>query len=397
MKILAIFDLNLGLRMAHDTFLFKMCNALARSGHKVSFLVGSGDNIDDLWKYYGVPFNENMTVIRVPRVHRKRVPVIGLKISLTGVFNFACASAIKRIYRKEGIDAVYLSGIKPAELFLKLRGKVPVPYIYEVHQIYSEDYPKSDYADREREILKNAHRIITTTSALKKKLIGVYGLDENKIEVVHLATDIVENEGGLDHNRGLTPEKKTMDLCYFGQLYHLQGIEVAIESLRHIDAAVRLHIFGGTQKRTDELTSFAEQTGVAARVVFHGFTAPSELRRTVQELGPVLIMPSLSAGRMDYVAHSKIYEYLSYGLPIVASDLSSVREVLSEGDAAVLVEPNSTEALAAGIKQVLNDSAVAASLGMHARKLALKYSWEERERQLTCIFETTRLSGGLRS
>jgi len=389
MKILAIFDLNLGLRMAHDTFLFKMCNALARSGHKVSFLVGSGDNIDDLWKYYGVPFNENMTVIRVPRVHRKRVPVIGLKISLTGVFNFACASAIKRIYRKEGIDAVYLSGIKPAELFLKLRVKVPVPYIYEVHQIYSEDYPKSDYASRELEILKKAHRIITTTSALKKRLIDLYDLDGNKIEVVHLATDIVENKRVLDHNRVLTPENKIMNLCYFGQLYHLQGIEVAIESLRYIEADIRLHIFGGGNKRIDELTSFAKQIGVDSRVVFHGFTTPGELRRMVQELEPVLIMPSLSGGRMDYVAHSKIYEYLSYGLPIVASDLSSVREVLAEGDAAVLVKPNSAEALARGIKQVLKDSAGAARLGMQACKLALKYTWEERARQLTAIFASS--------
>ena len=92
---------------------------------------------------------------------------------------------------------------------------------------------------------------------------------------------------------------------------------------------------------------------------------------------------------MDYVAHSKIYEYLSYGLPIVASDLSSVREVLAEGDAAVLVKPNSAEALARGIKQVLKDSAGAARLGMQACKLALKYTWEERARQLTAIFASS--------
>jgi hypothetical protein len=194
-KILIIFDLNLGLQMAHDTFLMKMCHSLASLGHKVFFLIGSGDNIKNIWEYYGLPSNNNLEIVKIPRVHRKRVPLINLKISLTKVFNFFCKYRVKRIYLKEGIDIAYLSGLKPAELFLKIQKKLPIPYVYEVHQIFSEDYPHLNLFQMESKVLKNAHHIVTTTSALKEKLINNYGIDEHQIDVIHLAADIIEIKG----------------------------------------------------------------------------------------------------------------------------------------------------------------------------------------------------------
>ena len=72
MKILTVFDLNLGARMAHDIFLMKMCHALADSGHNVFFLVGSGDNIPSVWEYYGLPYNDNLNIIKIPRIHKRK-------------------------------------------------------------------------------------------------------------------------------------------------------------------------------------------------------------------------------------------------------------------------------------------------------------------------------------
>lgn len=381
MKVLTIFDLNLGLKMAHDTFLMKMCHSLANAGDKVYFLVGSGDTLTDIWGYYGLPYNSNLEICKIPRVHRKRIPLINLNISITKVFNFFCMKKIENIYRREGIDVAYLSGLKPAELFLKLQKKIPVPYVYEVHQIFSEDYPRSNFFGREYAVLKNAYNIITTTTALKEKLKSIYGLMEHQIKVAHLATDIVDYDTCIpDYNA------KVKNICYFGQLYPLQGIEVAIESLRHLEQTIQLHILGGTNDRIDELATFAKKMGVGNRVVFHGFVPPSKLRAEVIKLNPILIMPSLSIGRMDYVAHSKIYEYLSYGFPIVASDLSSVREVFLNINAAVLVKPNSAKDLANGIQLILQNQVEAKKLGILAKELSKKYSWKERATTLSKIF-----------
>lgn len=163
--------------------------------------------------------------------------------------------------------------------------------------------------------------------------------------------------------------KETYPECYIGVLINPLGVELLKQN-----------------PEVDELSTFAKKMGVGDRVVFHGFVPPGKLRLEVRKLNPVLIMPSLSSGRMDYVAHSKIYEYLSYGFPIVASDLSSVREVFLNINAAVLVKPNSAKDLADGIQWILQNQAEAKKLGMLAKELSKKYSWEERATSLSKIF-----------
>lgn len=123
-------------------------------------------------------------------------------------------------------------------------------------------------------------------------------------------------------------------------------------------------------------------------MVFHGFVSPGLLREKVKLLNPILVMPSRSEGRMPYVAHTKIYEYLSYGLPIVASDLPSVREVFSGNDAVVLVNPGSPNDLAEGIRWVLQNPIEARKFGILAKELARKYSWKERAKSLSKVFKT---------
>ena len=375
MKILTIFDLNLGLGMAHDTFLFKMCHALASRGHKVHFLVGSGDALRDPWLYYGVRHDDRLHIHRIPRVHRLRVPLIGLRVSLTRVFNFFCGRTARKIYSAGGLDVVYLSGLKPAELFLTLRKKVPVPYLYEVHQIYTLDYPGLDLFNLEMRVLGNAEKIIATTEALKNKLIEVFGISPDRISVVHLAADACDEDSGSADSQGVFT---THNLCYVGQLYRLQGVENAIESLRSLPGHIRLHIIGGTPKHIAVLSSHAKKLELEERVVFHGFVPPGEVRKQVRDLSPILLMPSLAEERMDYVAHTKLYEYLSYGLPVVASDLSSVREADPEGEAIFFVEPGSPAALAAGVRRLLGDPRASAGRCAAAKTLSLNYTWGRR-------------------
>ena len=73
----------------------------------------------------------------------------------------------------------------------------------------------------------------------------------------------------------------------------------------------------------------------------------------------------------------KLFEYLAAGRPIVASRLPSLLEIVDE-NSAVIVEPNDPEALARGIEKVFADDKYAKMLAENARKLSLKYSWEER-------------------
>jgi glycosyltransferase involved in cell wall biosynthesis len=79
-----------------------------------------------------------------------------------------------------------------------------------------------------------------------------------------------------------------------------------------------------------------------------------------------------------YTSPMKLFEYMAANVPIVATDLPAIREVLSHGENAWLVAPGDAKTLADGIYQVLSDRPLAERLAHQARRQAYKYSWNER-------------------
>jgi glycosyltransferase involved in cell wall biosynthesis len=81
-----------------------------------------------------------------------------------------------------------------------------------------------------------------------------------------------------------------------------------------------------------------------------------------------------------YASPLKLFEYMAAGAAIVASDLPAIRDVLRDGENALLVAPGDPAALAAGLSRALGDPALAARLGACARRDAGRYTWTRRAR-----------------
>jgi glycosyltransferase involved in cell wall biosynthesis len=101
----------------------------------------------------------------------------------------------------------------------------------------------------------------------------------------------------------------------------------------------------------------------------------------------VLVLPNPpSAMSLRYTSPLKLFEYLAAGRAIVASDLPSIREVVHDGVEAVLVAPGDPDALARGIRRVLDDPDLADRLAGAAAALAPEYSWARRAERLEALF-----------
>jgi glycosyltransferase involved in cell wall biosynthesis len=72
-------------------------------------------------------------------------------------------------------------------------------------------------------------------------------------------------------------------------------------------------------------------------------------------------------------------------VPVVCSNTSSLPEVA--GDAALLVDPSDTAALAAALDRLLTDEPLRAALVARGYRQAQRFSWEEAARQVLSIFE----------
>jgi glycosyltransferase involved in cell wall biosynthesis len=79
-----------------------------------------------------------------------------------------------------------------------------------------------------------------------------------------------------------------------------------------------------------------------------------------------------------FTSPMKLFEYMAAGMPIVATDLPSLREVLRHGENAWLVAPGNAKALVEGICRVLCDGGLAQRIADQARHDAQQYSWQQR-------------------
>src|SRR3989304_5861971 len=77
----------------------------------------------------------------------------------------------------------------------------------------------------------------------------------------------------------------------------------------------------------------------------------------------------------------KLFEYMASGMPIIASDLPSVREIVSEKDV-FFTKPGNHASLVAAIVESIRNTEEAARKGERGLQLANKYSWDARGRAI---------------
>jgi len=78
----------------------------------------------------------------------------------------------------------------------------------------------------------------------------------------------------------------------------------------------------------------------------------------------------------------KLFEYLAAGLPIVASDLPALAEVLVDGETALLTPPGDAAALAAALRRLWADRELRARLGATTRRVAAGFTWAARAERI---------------
>jgi glycosyltransferase involved in cell wall biosynthesis len=84
---------------------------------------------------------------------------------------------------------------------------------------------------------------------------------------------------------------------------------------------------------------------------------------------------------------NKLFEYMSAGIPVIASDFPFIREVVEEADCGILVTPEDVEDIAAAMGRLLRDREEAARLGSNGlRAVQDRYNWEREEKKLLSLY-----------
>jgi len=165
------------------------------------------------------------------------------------------------------------------------------------------------------------------------------------------------------------PDEAFRIICV-ARLVHVKGLETLVKAMGMIKSKAEVHAYVvGAGPLRSKLQALIDETGLTDTVKLCGFL-PDEEKLAYLAKSDLFVLPSLYEP-----IPIAILEALAAGLPVVASDVGGISELVRPGVNGLLVKPGNPDDLAAAISNLINDSKLRRRLASNARESVRKYDW----------------------
>jgi glycosyltransferase involved in cell wall biosynthesis len=265
------------------------------------------------------------------------------------------------------------------------------PAVLTIHDLAFLRYPNRFRPERRgylaamtRCSARRAKRIMTDSASTKRDVVELFRVPAEKIEVVYPGTDEVfrpRDRGEVAEFRRRRRLPETF-ILYVGTLEPRKNVDLLIRAyallMQRGLTDSTLVIGGGRGWMFDRIFAEVERNALADRVLFAGYIDPEELPLWYGAAS-VFVYPSLYEG-----FGLPALEAMACGTPVVASDSSSLPEVV--GDAGMLVDPNSPDELADRLAEVLQSTARREQMAAAGIARAASFTWAGAARQIEQVY-----------
>ena len=158
--------------------------------------------------------------------------------------------------------------------------------------------------------------------------------------------------------------RKGQRLLYVGRLSAAKGMPILLESMAALKLAypeTQLTVVGDGEDRT-ELEKRAQELGLESHVDFVGYQTPDVVREYLQA-SDIFVMSSFAEG-----VPVVLMEAMMSGLPVVATQIAGVSELVEDGVNGFLVPPSDAGSLTQKIQALLEDKGLRQRLGSHGQQ-----------------------------
>lgn len=342
-----------------------------------------------------------------PRFTHRALPVLrafdGIKqieihkrLAITN-FSYCALAALlalgATLRRGQRPDWIVARDPRVAWTFLKLRPFTKVPVIYEVHELFGmrpRDNSSLSVSEQwgvasrtrtlESGVLRGADRLITLTEACRALIMEDHGIPPERLRAIPDGTVLNGSTRIHTHTAGSR-------VYYVGQLYPWKGVDTLVRAMAELPAAT-LKIIGsgvhegGIDRDLTRLQALSASLGISDRVHFEAFVPYRDVPGKLAEADVAVVpLPDVLMSRY-FTSPLKLFDYMAAGVPIVASDLPAIREILRPDENGILVAPDDPAALAQGISRILSDRDLAGRLASQASRDVADYTWDARARRI---------------
>ena len=216
-------------------------------------------------------------------------------------------------------------------------------------------------------VASRAHRIIANSSYTRRLCMEATG-----------RTDISVISPGVDHGRFhpsyRNPERRDDPIVLFvGEMHPRKGADVLARAIPLLNDVPARFIFAGPSGPLEpEVRSIISDSGADDRVDFRGQLSSEELPRVLAE-AEIFVFPTVwGTEGFGMVAA----EAMACGVPVVASRIAAIPEVVLDEETGLLVEPGDPVDLASKLRLLLGDPSRRRSLGRAGTKHVQQYQWD---------------------
>ncbi len=178
-------------------------------------------------------------------------------------------------------------------------------------------------------------------------------------------------------------EGKSNEICYIGLISQIRGAVTMIDALNYVED-IKLNIGGNYESK--ELHNKLQLNNSWEKVNDLGFLERGEVAEIMfrSMAGIVLFLPLPNHINAQ---PNKIFEYMSAGLPVIASDFPLWKEIIEGNNCGICVDPNNSKEIGGAINSLVSDESRARQMGSLGRKaVEEKYNWKFEEEKLLNLY-----------